>query len=61
MATNRRKFLQGLGLGTGAALTGIPNISLTNNQTISKVGITQIFNMCGYAAPKIDKVRIGLA
>ena len=67
MKSNRRKFLQysgltGLGLtvanmmkGFGANTDDNPDAVLNNfNKTHS-----QHFNMCGYAAPKLEKVRIG--
>lgn len=68
MKTNRRNFLRVAGL-TGAGLAGsgfakaygsgqdgMPDSSL--NQHHVKAG--QQFNMCGYAAPKLETVRIGI-
>lgn len=58
MNSNRRKFLQNLGLGTGAALINLPAHAIDKNSDSYKPK-AQIFNMCGYAAPKLEKVRIG--
>lgn len=61
MASNRRKFLKNIALGAGSLATGL-------NATASEFGSDAApvlaagrpkFNMCGYAAPKLDKVRIG--
>lgn len=53
---DRRRFLKYTGLVAGGLATG-------SWQTPGPAGIRpadpQVFNMCGYAAPKIDKVRIG--
>ena len=66
MRPNRRKFLQQLAIGSGAMAFGIPalaksegpeNESLLNEVSAGTGG--QRFNMSGYAAPKIDKVKIG--
>ena len=63
MASNRRKFLRNITLGTGAIATGLPvlgkDLSVEKDQLLSGAGKSG-FNMCGYAAPKIDKVRIGI-
>lgn len=66
MASNRRNFLRNLTLGTGALVTGVPALasvitdetdrSLLRHHSLQSDG----FNMCGYAAPKMDKVRIGI-
>ncbi len=68
MKGNRRRFLRNLSLGTAGLTAGIP---LFGNPLIrqhdepderplpqSPAGVSG-FNMCGYAAPKIDSVRIG--
>jgi predicted dehydrogenase len=63
MKSNRRKFLRNLSIGTGALTIGLPSIA-----KVKKEGSTdnmtargkQSFNMCGYAAPKLDTVRIGI-
>ncbi|WP_316789516.1 Gfo/Idh/MocA family protein [Pedobacter frigoris] len=66
MKPNRRKFLQQLALGTGAMAVGLPSFakeSISENDDLltSFTGSSsaQRFNMSGYAAPKIDKVKIG--
>ncbi|MFT3945782.1 MAG: Gfo/Idh/MocA family oxidoreductase [Agriterribacter sp.] len=52
----RRSFIRNVTLGTGALVSNIPLVSeaSTNNHNLPAG-----FNMSGYAAPKIDKVRIG--
>lgn len=61
MKSNRRKFLQNI--GTSAAVISLPSISnaavKSENSEIAKPKTNQAFNMCGFAAPKLDKVRIG--
>lgn len=66
MGSNRRKFLQNLTLGTGALVTSVPVLAnvitdesdrLHGAENITKASS---FNMCGYAAPKMDNVRIGI-
>ena len=67
MKSNRRKFLLNLSLGAGAVTVGLPTLAFrqapgeTNEENRNELrGYgKQNFNMCGYAAPKIDKVRIG--
>ena len=63
MKSNRRKFLRQFTLGAGS-LASLPAfvkrdegdvLSLFSNQHDE-----QHFNMCGYAAPKIETVRIGI-
>lgn len=63
--SNRRKFLRQLALSSGALSIGIPSFASNDSpdrelehalQTGTK---SQRFNMSGYAAPKLDKVRIG--
>jgi hypothetical protein len=63
MTSNRRKFLQNLTLGTGAAVVGLPTTTEAKNAFLLDDEVLygkQRFNMCGYAAPKLDKVRIGI-
>ena len=64
MKSNRRKFLRNLSLGTGALSIGIPSLAkVKQNEEDINVGADhgkQSFNMCGYAAPKMDVVRIGI-
>lgn len=61
MKSNRRKFLQNI--GTSAAAISLPSISnaaeKTENSEFTKPKNNQVFNMCGFPAPKLDKVRIG--
>ena len=67
MDNNRRKFLRRLAIGSGVLATGIPSfakvIGTTDEQMNRSSGFEnsgQRFNMCGYAAPKIETVRIGV-
>ncbi len=66
MGTNRRNFLRNLTLGTGALATGLPSFAAYEKseeealeRSYQQASGSQRFNMSGYAAPKIDKVRIG--
>jgi predicted dehydrogenase len=66
MSSNRRNFLRNITLGTGALAVGLPSVaSVETNGDISlerayeKASGKQRFNMSGYAAPRIEKVRIG--
>src|SRR5665647_3871572 len=63
MTTNRRNFLRNTLLGTGLLATGFAGhaSSLSDEPTEKSKGnrSKQRFNMSGYAAPKLDKVRIG--
>jgi len=70
MKTNRRNFIKFSG-ATGAVLmtTGIPTVltsagkkksdPFANTKRISEEEHKQLFNMCGYSAPKLDTVRVG--
>jgi hypothetical protein len=67
MSTNRRNFLRKAAISAGALATGIPSfakvIATTDeevNNSTSFENNGQRFNMCGYAAPKIETVRIGV-
>lgn len=64
MKPNRRKFLQTLAIGTGAVAVGLPAFSKTTaaeeESSYRYSEAAPKFNMSGYAAPKIDKVRIGI-
>src|SRR6186713_365901 len=68
MDSNRRKFLKNLTIGTGALTTGLPafasQVIATSDEQMDRSfewqNKNQHFNMCGYAAPKMDKVRIGI-
>jgi predicted dehydrogenase len=67
MHSNRRNFLRNLTLGTGALAVGVPNMVFGQQATgdkefkkaLEQAKKPQRFNMCGYAAPKINTVRIG--
>ncbi|NBT16336.1 MAG: twin-arginine translocation signal domain-containing protein, partial [Chitinophagia bacterium] len=58
MSTNRRSFLRNVALGTGALATALPNDANANESNHSYG--TAAFNMCGYAAPKLPTVRVGI-
>lgn len=66
MKSNRRKFIQNLTLGTGAVAAGMPAFAFTGETPesiasgVARGNGTQAFNMCGYAAPKLDVVRVGI-
>ncbi len=66
MLSNRRKFLQNITLGAGAMATGFPSFAKVTADETDRSKLKQLltgqasFNMSGYAAPKIDKVRIGI-
>ena len=59
MNNNRRKFLRNITLGAGALATGVEVRSEEQKPNNDQKG-TAAFNMCGYAAPKIDTVRIAV-
>ncbi len=67
MKPNRRKFLQQFAIGSGAMAIGLPSFAkeglLNEDERLSDFSgsnSAQRFNMSGYAAPKIDKVKIGV-
>ncbi|MGV8878375.1 MAG: Gfo/Idh/MocA family protein [Sphingobacteriaceae bacterium] len=66
MKPTRRNFLRQLALGSGAMAIGLPSMAsavdvISTNSPLDLSGLDKSsFNMCGYAAPKIDKVRIGI-
>ncbi|HMU45197.1 MAG TPA: Gfo/Idh/MocA family oxidoreductase [Chitinophagaceae bacterium] len=67
MATNRRNFIKKVAVGTGALTTGLPAFAsetFIDDEQMNRSGDIQQkgqrFNMCGYAAPKIETVRIGV-
>ena len=69
MKENRRRFLRNISLGTAAISAGIPLLAspLHKGQQHAKEELDQHpdsgsadFNMCGYAAPKMEMVRIGI-
>jgi predicted dehydrogenase len=58
MSTNRRKFLRQLAAGSTLLATADPALAaLHQNNDRSAV---KPFNMCGYAAPKLNVVRVGI-
>lgn len=57
MRSDRRHFIRNITLGTGALVTGMPPAD--SKQATHLYPKDSHFNMCGYAAPKIEKVRIG--
>ncbi len=63
MKTDRRDFLRKTMIGTGLLASGLAGQAAlaAREQKSGTKGNTdeQQFNMCGYAAPKIEKVRIG--
>jgi len=67
MSNSRRNFIQKIAIGTGALATGLPSFArvtgttdeqMDRSQELEKKG--QRFNMCGYAAPRLQTVRIGV-
>ncbi len=66
MKQDRRKFLRHIAAGTGALATGLPALAKVKtdekdlfNDLPADNGVQQ-FNMCGYAAPKLETVRVGI-
>ena len=71
MKNNRRNFLKltglaGLSVAGGSFLKGLAaeseKLNKSNNKNLPKQTTkqrTQQFNMSGYAAPKLDNVRVG--
>ncbi len=63
MSSNRRNFLKQSLIGSGIIATGFAgNASVIQNLSEKSAGAktsAQSFNMSGFAAPKLDKVRIG--
>ncbi len=65
MSLNRRSFLRGFGLVSGGLAVGVPGFtrSRTEEESVFFPEVQagkQRFNMCGYAAPKLDRVRLGI-
>jgi hypothetical protein len=56
MSSNRRSFLRNVTLGTGALAA---SIGVEANETTDPKG-PKTFNMCGFAAPKLSTVRVGV-
>ena len=70
MKTNRRNFIKAAGVaGTGMIATGMTGINsaqinpqsdpFVHTKNVSDQVHKQLFNMCGYSAPKLDTVRVG--
>ncbi len=63
MPTPRRSFLKQLALGSTVMAGAYPLLGASDEQ-IERAGQSQqrtpVFNMCGYAAPKLETVRIGI-
>src|SRR5258707_13537180 len=69
MKENRRRFLRNLSLGTAGATAGFPllanwprsgEVQTQGLQVMESKSGRSDFNMCGYAAPKLNTVRIGI-
>ena len=68
MNSNRRKFLRNISLGAGAVAAGMPafanGLSEATDEQMERSQQMENkeprFNMCGYAAPKINVVRVGV-
>jgi predicted dehydrogenase len=64
MGSNRRDFLRNTLLGTGFLASGFASHAASLNDEASSESKEKSpkhrFNMSGYAAPKLDKVRIGI-
>lgn len=62
MSDNRRRFLKHLGIGAGMLALDLPAFAATNDE-MRRSSIEEksgsSFNMTGYGAPGMDKVRIG--
>jgi predicted dehydrogenase len=61
MGSNRRRFIKNITLAMGTLASGVSAIAEPNenNREIKPLSGSQQFNMSGYAAPKLNKVRIG--
>jgi len=64
MASNRRDFLKHSLIGAGILGSGLTSLVVlpeaASAKTKKKVVGAQQFNMCGFVAPKLDVVRIGI-
>lgn len=56
MSTNRRSFIRNVAMGSGALAVTLPQTSDAH----VKATTPATFNMCGYAAPKLKTVRVGI-
>ena len=62
MSTNRRDFLKSSFIGAGLLGTGLAactNLEQKGQPASKAIQRTQLFNMSGYAAPKLETVRVG--
>ncbi len=62
MTTNRRDFLRNSVIGAGLLTTGMAGCWQGGKEpqaVLKDKKRSQRFNMCGFAAPKLDKVRVG--
>ncbi len=67
MKNNRRDFIRKAAIGAGALAAGLPGFASVTGSTDEEMQNSsafenkgQRFNMCGYAAPKIETVRVGV-
>jgi hypothetical protein len=67
MKSNRRDFLQKLAIGSGALAIGTPSLARVTAASDEEMQLSLAmesrppqFNVCGYAAPKLETVRIGV-
>ena len=60
MSSNRRQFIRNITLGSSALATGFTANADENSSLLWRPPSAQGANMCGFAAPKMDKVRIGI-
>ena len=66
MILKRRNFLRDIAVGTGTLLTGMPAFARVVADESDRMQLKNgkpgpgLFNMSGYAAAKMDKVRIGV-
>jgi len=56
MSTNRRSFIRIVALGSGALAAAVP----TASEPLHRQPGPAAFNMCGFAAPKLPVVRVGV-
>lgn len=56
MSTNRRSFIRNVAMGSGALAVTLPNAAQASKTPTASAG----FNMCGFAAPKLNTVRVGV-
>jgi hypothetical protein len=63
-SNDRRDFLKQITLGSGMLAVGLngcaPSEKAEENKSSEVPLRKQVFNMCGYAAPKMDIVRVGI-